>query len=169
MKTLIYGGTFGEPEVMEAMAGRPIAHREVILEGFELVRQPLEKADQVIQSLVNNSWNGMFLDAYGLRPEEGAFVNCTLYEVDEDFFENVLVPRLEYWNYYGEGKKDWFRWEITEGFITERLVDDEDLEPVAENFREDLRYRPFILQMIQQIKDDPNLPEGQVSTQKERL
>jgi len=169
-----YGGTFGEHRVFQAIAGKEVESRQVIVEGVELVYQPLEGAHSYVQGRLKESWGKGFYGAFGLRRNPSKRTLVTLYEVDEKVHTQV-VSRLHKWNMQSFG---WFRFHKMHGlvdgkkveFMTEIIVDDRSLEEVPEGFRDDPGYIKFVAEMASRIKETygGESPEGQASQLPER-
>ena len=168
-----YGGTFGEPPVFEAIAGREVPFKQVLMEGVELVYQPLERAHSYVQRKLRESWGEEFYGAFGLRRNPRKRTLVTLYEVDEEIHTQV-VSRLNEWNMQSFR---WFQFRKMHGlvdgkkveFMTEIILDDRSAKEVPEGFRDDPRYKEFVIKMAKRLKEKyGKLPEGQTSQPERR-
>ena len=169
-----YAGTFGEPEIFQALAGRELKWEKRIVEGLELVFQPFAKINPIVRERLLTNWDSHeFYGAYSLRARDDAKTVVTFYEVDDEYANTVVIPRLADWNMYDLG---WFRPDKLEGQFngnsveirTEILAGGEVLQ-ARSNFGTSSTYIRFAREMFKRLRNEFGAAvEGQVISSPER-
>lgn len=169
-----YAGTFGEPQVFEALVGRPVPHEQKMVGGIELIYQDTRRfGNYRVRTLLDRNWKGMhFYGAFGLRPREGAQTKVTFYEVVDDLVDEV-TGKLKNWDMHA---CRWFEMTNVQGivdgiavtFVTEKLLG-RHTEPVPRGFETDIWYRRFVNEMTLRLQLVYGPIEGQMGTRVERV
>lgn len=169
-----YTGTFGEPQVFQALVGKPVKYEQRIVDGVELIYQDTKQfGDSRVQTVLDRSWKeAHFYGAFGLRPKNGVQTKVTFYDVDDDLVGEV-VEKLKDWNMH---KYRWFEMDEIRGiidgrpvtFLTERLLG-RYVVSVPAGFETDIWYRRFVDEMTQRLQKAYGTSEGQKSVGAERF
>jgi hypothetical protein len=175
---LVNTGPMGEPSVIKALLGPKTEVSEIVLEGFEVLKQP--KPPEHVWSIIREYWDDAgkpYGGGYTLAPKEGkrAVVGCVEFNSPADLKEAATL--LGSWSFH-DGKRPveaWFQYKelFRNGdisYITERLnADTNTLEPAKDSYREDPTYQEFVAEMARQaaaFREDREKKklEGQLNT-----
>ena len=170
---LVNAGPMGEPEVIKALLGPQTQVTEMILDGFEVRRQP--RPPEHVWNIIKEFWDDAghpYGGAYSLVPKKGvkAVVGCVEFSSLDEL--QSAVKKLGVWSFHDrKSPKDaWFNYKRIpkEGdvpYFTERVnADYNTLESVGSNYREAADYKSFVDEMANQAKGyreslEPQNPE----------
>jgi hypothetical protein len=169
MKHFVYAGTFGEPEVFNAIAGKPVKHEYDTLHGFGVAVQRPELAPSEVRKVLSENWGDGYYGAFTLVRRNGRNAQVSVFHVEDEDVDRVR-QRLAEWNLHNEGWFEFASFRAPAGrqqleFETDVIKDEYSLRRPSRDYKRDPSYREFVSEMAARLrKIYPQEPEGQVSS-----